>query len=504
MIIQIALKKAQYGYPSFHPKFWLLRFKSETEVRYRVIILSRNLTFDRSWDVSVVLEGRLVNEQQEKTKPLIDFLEYLAINVSGGKGLPKGQRKMIRDMKSELKYVEFLTENKMFTDFEFLPVGIKSEDKNQYTMNQTRLFSETFHELFVISPFLSKEVIKDFNKPNISMKEQFRTLITRKNELCKMKPEDYSNFAVYSMKDEIVDGEESISGNENETDIRQQDIHAKVYIWRKYNEVEMYLGSLNASTNALKNNVEFMIRLTGRSYDHIDRIIKHELIESEDSPFELLTNIPQEPDGTDESSLLQAKLKKLIRSGISGKVIKASDDFSIVIQVQKICDSEGVSISPIMKDTFLPLGMDVRFENLKLLEVSSFFRIRVKGVTSQIEKILKIEMEDMPEGRESAVFSKILETKKSFIQYISFLLGDDYLLSMLENMDLDKNIKKPNQKTGDFKMPALYEKMLKTVCEYPERLGEIEYVMNLLKNKNVIPDGFEETYQVFKRVAGKR
>jgi hypothetical protein len=44
---------------SFHPKMWCLRFESKDEVVYRLIIMSRNLTFDRSWDVSCYMDGRV-------------------------------------------------------------------------------------------------------------------------------------------------------------------------------------------------------------------------------------------------------------------------------------------------------------------------------------------------------------------------------------------------------------------------------------------------------------
>jgi hypothetical protein len=37
----------------FHPKVWALRFAAEDgSVRYRVLCLSRNLTFDRCWDAN--------------------------------------------------------------------------------------------------------------------------------------------------------------------------------------------------------------------------------------------------------------------------------------------------------------------------------------------------------------------------------------------------------------------------------------------------------------------
>ena len=49
---------------SFHPKIWLIRYKGSggkkrANVIYRLIVLSRNLTFDRSWDIAASLDGKL-------------------------------------------------------------------------------------------------------------------------------------------------------------------------------------------------------------------------------------------------------------------------------------------------------------------------------------------------------------------------------------------------------------------------------------------------------------
>ena len=44
----------------FHPKVWVLRYRSRDDdasapIRYRLVCQSRNLTFDASWDTSLVL-----------------------------------------------------------------------------------------------------------------------------------------------------------------------------------------------------------------------------------------------------------------------------------------------------------------------------------------------------------------------------------------------------------------------------------------------------------------
>ena len=49
----------------FHPKVWVLNFESEEgPAIYRVLCLSRNLTFARAWDTCLRLEGRLMQRQR--------------------------------------------------------------------------------------------------------------------------------------------------------------------------------------------------------------------------------------------------------------------------------------------------------------------------------------------------------------------------------------------------------------------------------------------------------
>ena len=77
---------------------------------------------------------------------------------------------------------------------------------------------------------------------------------------------------------------------------------------------------------------------------------------------------------------------------------------------------------------------------------------------------------------------------------IAFVLGDDYLASMLE--------KKQIGESGIFQhsndaMPVLYEKMLKTSVEEPERFRDIGYVLKMVTDKEIIPDEFRELYDTF-------
>src|SRR5690606_22378469 len=103
---------------SFHPKIWILRYKNTAnEIRYRVIVLSRNLTFDRCWDVAFQIEGYCIKDRKKnfsKTKPLIDFINFLSDYEK-----PNWFKAFI----SDLGKTEFQLSSNEFDDFQFYPTG---------------------------------------------------------------------------------------------------------------------------------------------------------------------------------------------------------------------------------------------------------------------------------------------------------------------------------------------------------------------------------------------
>ena len=153
-----------------------------------------------------------------------------------------------------------------------LPLGI---GKNAYRMQEDILFckergnaNSTFNELVVMSPFLSESVIADFNLTDRALSDCKRTLVTRRSELGKLKASDVDNFTIYALKDEIIDGEEEIS--DELADKKKQDIHAKIYLRRKYSDVDLYLGSMNASYSASYQDRDksWKRRFKGYKYNH--------------------------------------------------------------------------------------------------------------------------------------------------------------------------------------------------------------------------------------------
>lgn len=506
MVVEVALPKdRQLGrYPAFHPKTWVLSYvNKDGDKKYRFVVMSRNLTFDRSWDVSFSMDSSRMVRQKKKTKPIINFLDFLSGSVSNNVKDAGKKRTLIRNMQVELADVSFSLDSKEFGEnFEILPLGI---GKNAYQMSEDVLFStdrnsadSTFHELVVMSPFLSESVIADFNIAERGLSDSKRTLITGRSELSKLKEMDTDNFTIYVLKDEIVDGEDAIS--DVMTDKMKQDIHAKIYIRRKYADVDLYLGSMNASYSAINKNVEMMLWLgTKNKYLNGEKFLKDIFCGPADdvkNPFEKVTvmDAVQDIDG-DNKNALEQKIKELCRAKRKATITEDNyGKYKVTLEFPGVTSDKTIMVSPFNSKQEHTLCEKIEFTELEILQLSEFYELTAKEGEDEIHRIIMIPTIGFPEDRESAVVNSIVKDRASFVEYIAFVLGDDYLASMLE--------KKQIGESGIFQhsndaMPVLYEKMLKTSVEEPERFRDIGYVLKMVTDKEIIPDEFRELYDTF-------
>ena len=508
--VKVHKNRGMAAYPSFHPKMWLIRYKNKrNEHRYRVIVLSRNLTFDRSWDITCSMDGDRGETVTDKNEPLCDFLRYLASQLpsnENGRRKARGIRSMIR----ELDHVFFRLDDKdlkWFHDYSFYPTGIPGTGGVRYKFAETPLFRNTFHEIMIISPFLSGDIIRSFNDRNRNslIKNDRYMLITRAMSLEKLKPEDISNFKddIYVVKEKVVDGEAAVS--EDTGSVQQQDIHAKIYMIRKNTETDLYLGSLNATHNAVYGNIEFMLCLrTYRSNLNMDKM-KTELFgkdpEGPENPFEKIPfNENRKPADEDQSNLLETVIKEIGRTNPRAAVSEESEESYQVNIEFKPMDTKGyqVSIQPLLSRKTEPFAEHVTFSGMTMLQLSEFYIITVSDGEENAARIIMIQIDGMPQEREKAVVSSVVKDRDSFYRYVAFLLGEENVLSFLETEELTGKgygSYRPNHWT----IPALYERMLRTAASAPEKFSGIDYLMKTITEDGIIPDEFRKLYDTFRK-----
>ncbi len=495
IIVPVKLREMEgKGFPSFHPKTWTLQYSdAEGNRLYRFIVLSRNLTFDRSWDVAVSLNGKDTKKEQATSIPIVDFLNYLKYNALEGVSLKTEKRRILNSLIQDLPYVLFSLDDKRFLGFEIIPLGI-----GQDNIDDDPLMWDSFHDLLVFSPFISSGVMCSFDARKM-LKDTRRHLITRTSELHKIAGK-LDTFRVYTMKDTVVEGEEIVSDEETEK-IQQQDIHAKMYLMTKGSRSSLYLGSMNASENGLHRNVEMLLRLSGyRYYLNMDTI-ESDLFgpDEKGNPFEEidLAGVDAIAPETEEKDALERVLKGICRFKSKAEVIRDGDKYNVTVSfISPRGGFPNAEIAPARTVRSQQLAEEVSFEGLSALELTELYRITVKGKTENISRMILIPTE-MPSDRDDMVVRSILKDKRAFVDYLAFILGDDYVLSALEMEASAASDRDVDRRSVEGGLPAIYEKMLKTAYTEPERLKEIRLVMDRISDTEVIPDEFVRMYKTF-------
>ncbi|MCQ2522168.1 MAG: hypothetical protein MJ105_07300 [Lachnospiraceae bacterium] len=527
MVYQVSNVKARKNtsYSSFHPKFWIIRYVDEKDMPlYRIIILSRNLTFDRSWDVSFYLDG--IKEENpiytEKNIPICDFLVFLSKNL-GNTPLEKEKIRKIKKIIEELPYIHFRVADKEFSDFEFIPTGIPKSSGGEYSITDYPLFSgyegnikgTSQHEIFIMSPFLSGDVIRFFNNKKGTVRNSDYILVTRRESLSKLKKEDADNFKIFVMKDDVIDGESAcefsrqeeklsestLNGLENQVVFKQQDVHAKVFAYEK----NLYLGSLNASHNAVCGNIEFMIKLEGDKNSLRAEKLFSEICGGElgglECPFEPASLENIQDNSKEENNILDSEIKRLCRLNPSGKVVEKDKNYEIYLEMEDFESDYQMSIKPLLsenEDNNVVLAKEMVFKNLCKEQLSEFFVISVRDDKKMVQRVVKFCLGNLPEDREKAVISSVIKDDVCFFRYVSFLLGENMILSALESSEGDVSVYGEDGKKKVEMLTPLYEKMLKTALVAPRKLKEIDALMDAISEDGIIPDGFKELYATFR------
>lgn len=128
--------------------------------------------------------------------------------------------------------------------------------------------------------------------------------------------------------------------------------------------------------------------------------------------------------------------------------------------------------------------------------MSEFYEVTAQLGEEELRRVMMIPTSGFPEERESAVVNSVVKDRASFIEYIAFVLGDDYMASLIEGKQMGESGFFAH--AGDT-MPALYEKMLKAAAQEPEKIKDIGYVLKMVTDKAIIPDEFRQLYDTFCR-----
>lgn len=495
---------------SFHPKLWALRFVQPDggEVRYRVLCLSRNLTFDRCWDTGVILEGKLLSERKKAiaaNHPLGRFFEGLA--SLGQRSLSDVVRKRLERAADELRRVDFELPDG-FEDLKFW---------SQFPEEPIKPTEFAGERLLVMSPFLSESTLSD-----LAREGEQHVLISRVDELQKVAPKTLKRFsAVYSLSPSAcaMDAGEEREGA-GAPDLRG--LHAKLYIVHDGWNARVLTGSANATKAAFSDNVEFLVELVGKkSKVGIDALLGEDEAK-EGSLFAMLEKFTPgvaaekgDPIEEELDEALEATRRAVARALFAATVVGGSADTSAcnielkLLSRLSLPQGVRVAVRPIslLEPRALVLpdreGGLVTFAGVAVESATAFFAFQAEaqrqGRSRTIQFVLDLPLEGLPSDRKERILRSIVSDKSSFARLISLILDEeDPAAGGLPASTSER----AGATRGDGAFASgqqVFELLLRTLAEAPERLDEVASVVGDLggaeKAARVLPEGFDKVWK---------
>jgi len=511
---------------SFHPKVWALRYRSKNgPTAYRVLCLSRNLTFERSWDTALILDGFLSERKSAiaANNPLGDFIESLPGLVA--EKLPEVTQKRIEQMQYEIRRVKF-DPPQDFNEVVFHPLGIDTKKTNP--------ISGRIDRLLVITPFLTEGRLDELS--SLSSKS---ILVSRFDSLQKIPAGCLKKFSeLFCLKegailerDESEDSGESVpydfgiglKHNELEQGIiesRLDGLHAKIYIADAGSESRIWTGSANATDAAFSKNIEFMVELRGqKKLCGIDAVLNGGHEADDDKKISLRTllepfNILDRPRITENEPLkhLADKTRAMLgAAGLSARVYPEGKCFCISIEGKIISISEEVKVEfrpiTLRKAQALPFLTGSRrqpiFKGLSMLEISAFFAFDMtvtSGGMSMCEGfVLKLPLQDAPDRRK-CIMEEMLKDKSQVLRLMMLLLSLERMSDPTGTLPGEWSSRdKGNGRMQLFPgMVPIFENMVRTLKNNPQRIDDLNNLIQDLRGnpetRDLLPDGLDEIW----------
>lgn len=460
---------------NFHPKLWAIKYRDSDGNSYiKVIVLSRNLTFDRSFDVVAEMTGEIGKGTTVEHQPLSDLLRFAATYADEEKS------KQIKTMAQDVLRVAKFDLDEPFESYAFHPFGISG-----HKGKAEALFSDA-DNLLVVSPFLSEGVVDRLTK-----KPKYKTLITRKSSVTPRILQNFDN--VYITKEVVLDDE--LLEEAEHSNATKRDVHAKVYFKSNRLGNYLYLGSLNASANAFYHNVEFLLELKFKPYFITYWSMLKDFLPEESNPFEQLFLVDAAPEESNTEAT--EDLSDIVFALQSAEASLDGDRYIVTVNCAPLEKSAG--IAPLYRPrAFVPIKESTELPELLLKELSEFYVIR-RGETYAVVKLHTVGIPE--DERDNAIYNSVIGNKSGFLAYVAYMLSDNYSETSMEQRQFLDALQ--HGKANSSTIPtAIYERMLRIVATNPKKLEDVENVMMRL-NPEIVTDDFKSLVAAFRAAAKK-
>ncbi len=485
---------------AFHPKVWIARFvDDDQDVVLRVAILSRNLTFDRSWDVALASEA--VPAAKRKSRPsgaiarLVSALSDLATLK-----LPKSVRETLETLAGEIGRTRFPSPEGFSDPIVFHTLGL-SRSRKAWTprANGSRVLA--------VAPFLSRSPLEQL--PAVT--DGQRTLVGRQDQLDVL-PAD----ALERWSEVLVLADAATDEVEDEGPSRPSGLHAKLLAIEHGWDVTWWVGSANLSHAGWHGtNVEVMAELTGRrgrensqAGEGIGRFFEsgfRDLCQ----PYHASEVTPESEAVIAARDALRLARKELVDADLRVLCVESEDGWAWVLQGEvALPDGVHAEVWPVSipEESARALELPVTWI-LPVTRLTAFvaFRLRVPGSGIDAEQLTrKLPAEGMPEGRINHVLRGLISTPERLLRFLQALLGGLEGLVEWTATDGEGGTGEWGSGSGG---DTLLEDLVRAASRDPKRLEPIRRILEDLhateEGRGIIPEGLMDTWKAVEQAVAE-
>lgn len=461
---------------NFHPKLWIVQEVDKAGKRQiKMVVLSRNLTFDDSLDIVVSMTGKVTGTEQSKRKhaPIISLVEW----VNRVACHDKKKKASIAKLCDSLWHVKEFVVDEPFDDYDFFTF-------NRNLMNQDDVMEGMQgRDMIVFSPFIDEKTLGWlFEKANR------KHLVTRRESITERIHDIMGTGNIYAVNESLIQDEET-----------SVDLHAKMYFVSKDSNNYLYLGSANATNTAFNRNTELLLRLhfipRKASFDKFKEMTLGEE-ENQYVPVEGVFDGPGVSVMSEEEKIFNEVIRNI--EGASAKLNGSCYDVSV--RFKKDSWPVSAKILP-LQNSLNKVSIDITkntvLKGMPLKDLSDFYVIMVGKGKEQVKSVVKIETDGIPAERDNVIFQSIVDTENKFVNYVSFLLTEnpqEFIYAEETQRKFEGNGKGTSHDAPV--MASLYEDLLRIVNTEPERLRIVEQDLDKFGNK--VPEAFKSMFAVFK------
>lgn len=485
-----------------HPKVWVLRYEAGSraggdeprERRLRVLIASRNLTFDASWDTVVRLD-EAIDGRGADLGAVGDLFEGLVPTAAATISADHARR--VSALSAALHETRFA-----------LPAGV--DDVNVHVLGLIPGASPLppgADRSLIVSPFLSDDF---FTKTYLATVDE---LVSRPESLDLLDAGTFERVgSAYAFDDgSVLDlGADAERLSEHDPGRPLVGLHAKVFAFEHGGRARVFFGSANATGAAFARNVEILVELVGPVAKlGIDRLCEG----TDEEPglralFATYSALePAEEDEDDDAPSLDAARRAIAGLVIDGSVEESGSGWAITYRSAAAVPTIDANIHcwPLAspgnrRQVAVGKPLDVRFETT-IETISGFLAFEITDEQANLTQfVVPVPLHGVPENRERLLLKALIGNAERFLRYLLALLEEDPttmdLLDLVDATSADGS----DDGTGAFALPVL-EKLLRTMRRDPAKLAGIHPLVADLAADDALPPGFAELWMTIYEVA---